>query len=584
MSGNMKKPSAVGGIIYNSAAETGEYLFSVLMTMLSAVGGFFMRVWSSLDRRFGWLRGELLELLKRLGKSLASPYVRYYKAIRMGSNDIRREREKGLFPACAAGFRMLGRVLLGKRGLLVTLCNWALPVISCVFLFNIVSYANSMTYALKLTVNGDFMGYVADETVFTDAEKIVHQRITYLDSNTEMFSFESAYTVEMVGYGSTMTKYQLADKMLESMGEEISFAYGMYIGNSFYGALESRDKVDQTLEELLDVYRKGGEETVKFENEITYEPGLYLTESIVSEDSIIKLITSKKSVASYYTVVEGDSPYGILTELDMTEQELAALNPGFSMETALFVGDKLLINQEEPFLAVSVTRKETYEVATDYDTEYTEDAMHYQGSSTIVRDGEKGTDLVTADVSYINGVEVRRKILTRRTVTEPVNEIISLGTKEIPKNVVVSVPENMPVGQFMWPVGGDGGAISEMMYGYGGYYGHSGIDIVAPYGTPIYAAESGTVILAQWYYGYGNCVMIQHENGMVTVYGHASYLHVYAGQQVTMGQLIADVGSTGQSTGNHCHFEVRVGGMNGAKANPINYLPWHRRAPGCVEY
>ena len=255
------------------------------------------------------------------------------------------------------------------------------------------------------------------------------------------------------------------------------------------------------------------------------------------------------------------------------------------MESSLFVGDKLLINQEEPFLAVSVTRKETYEVATDYDTEYTEDSTHYQGSSTIVQDGVKGTDLVTADVSYINGVETRRKILTRKTVTEPVSEIISLGTKEIPKNVTVSIPENMPVGQYLWPVGGsDGGQISEMMYGYGGYYGHSGIDIVAPYGTPIYAAESGTVILAQWYYGYGNCVMIQHANGMVTVYGHASYLHVYAGQQVTMGQLIADVGSTGQSTGNHCHFEVRIGGMNGAAVNPINYLPWHKRAPWCVEY
>lgn len=590
MLGNMKKPAAAGigefgGLIYKNTSDIGEYLFSVLVAMLSAVGRFFLRIGTRIERRFGWLGGKLLRLLKRLGGALASPFQRYYKAIRMGGNEIRREREKGFIPACAAGARMLGRVLLGKRGLLVTLCNWALPVISCVFLFNIVSYANSMTYALKLTVNGEFMGYVADESVFSDAEKIVQQRITYLESNTEMFSFESGYTVEMVGYGSTMTKYQLADKMLESMGEEISYAYGMYIGNSFYGALESKDRVDKTLEELLDVYREGGEETVQFESQISYEPGLYLTESIVSEDSIIKLITSKKSVASYYTVVEGDSPYGILNDLGMTEEELAALNPGFSLDSSLFVGDKLLINQEEPFLAVSVTRKETYEVATDYDTEYTEDSTHYQGSSTIVQPGVKGTDLVTADVSYINGVETRRKILTRKTVTEPVSEIISLGTKEIPKNVTVSIPENMPVGQFLWPVGGsDGGQISEMMYGYGGYYGHGGIDIVAPYGTPIYAAESGTVILAQWYYGYGNCVMIQHANGMVTVYGHASYLHVYAGQQVTMGQLIADVGSTGQSTGNHCHFEVRLGGMNGEAVNPINYLPWHKRAPWCVEY
>lgn len=189
---------------------------------------------------------------------------------------------------------------------------------------------------------------------------------------------------------------------------------------------------------------------------------------------------------------------------------------------------------------------------------------------------------MTADVSYINGVETRRKVIDRVTVSEPVSEIIALGTKEIPSGITATIPQNRPVGQFIWPVGGsDGGQISEMMYGYGGYYNHGGVDIVAPYGTPIFAAESGTVILAQWYYGYGNCVMIQHDSGIVTVYGHSSYLHVTQGQKVTAGELIADVGSTGQSTANHCHFEVRI---NGVQMNPINYLPWHKRAAWCVEY
>lgn len=574
-----------GGAIYDNVSDLGEYLFSALMVVLAAAGRGIARLFAALDRRFGWLGGKMLEGMKYLGDKIASPINRYSMAFRMGSADIRRARKDGVLPACRAGFQMVGRILFGKRGLAVTLCNWALPIISCVFLFNIVTYANSMTYALRLSVNGDFMGYVSDETVFTDAEKIVHQRITYLDSNTEMFSFDSDYTVEMVGYGSTMTKYQLADKMLESMGAEISYAYGMYIGNSFYGALESKDRVDAALEGLLDEYREGGDETVQFESQISYEPGLYLTESIVSEDSIIRLITSKKSVAAYYTVVDGDSPYGILDKLGMTEEEIAQLNPGFSMDSSLFIGDKILINQEEPFLAVSVTRTETYDERTAFDTTYTEDPTHYEGTSTIVTDGVKGTERVTANVSYINGIETRRKVISRVTIEEPTTQVISMGTKAKPAGVTASIPENMPVGQFLWPVGGsDGGQISEMMYGYGGYYGHSGIDITAPYGTPIYAAESGTVILASWYYGYGNCVMIQHDNGMVTVYGHASYLHVYVGQQVTMGEIIADVGSTGQSTGNHCHFEVRLNGMNGARLNPINYLPWHKRASWCVEY
>lgn len=566
---------------YDRISDAGEYLFTVFMVMLTAVGRALSRLLTAVGRRLKWLGGRLVWLFSKLGRKIAEPFQRYIKAFRMGNSEIRRARERGVLPACAAGFRLLGRILLGKRGFLVTLCNWALPIVSCVFLFSVVSYANSMTYALRLSVNGDFMGYVTDESVFTDAEKIVQQRITYLDSNTEMFSFDSSYEVEMVGYGSTLTKYQLADKMLTSVDAEISFAYGMYIGNSFYGALESKDRVEQTLEELLDVYRKGGDETVEFESKITYEPGLYLTESIVSEDSIIKLITTKKQVASYYTVAEGDSPLGVISKLGMTEEELAKLNPDFSLDSSMYIGDKLLITQEEPFLAVTVTRRETYDEKTDYETEYVDDSTHYQGSSTIIQEGEKGVERVTADVSYVNGVETRRKVLNRVTVSDPVNEIVALGTKQIPSGITATIPQNRPVGQFIWPVGGDGGQISEMMYGYGGYYNHGGIDIVAPYGTPIFAAESGTVILAQWYYGYGNCVMIQHDNGIVTVYGHSSYLHVTKGQRVTAGDLIADVGSTGQSTANHCHFEVRI---NGVQMNPINYLPWHRRASWCVEY
>ncbi len=578
---NLNSNAARGRSLFDVVSRAGEYLLSVLAAMLAAVGGLFSRLYSMFDRQLIWLKEKLLGLLKKIGAWFASPFVRYSKAIRMGKAEIRRAREKGFFPACAAGFRLIGRMLFGKRGALVTLCNWALPVISCVFLFSIVSFANSMTYALKLTVNGDFMGYVTDESVFTDAEKIVHQRITYLDSSTEMFSFESSYEVEMVGYGSTLTKYQLADKILETIDAELTFAYGMYIDSSFYGALVDKESVERTLEQLLEKYRTGGEETVEFESSITFEPGLYLTESVVSDSSIIRLITSKNKVAAYYTVVEGDSPLGILEKLGMTEEELARLNPEFSMDYSLMEGDKFLITQEEPFLAVTITRKEVYEEQVDFETTYQDDPTHYQGSSTIIQDGVPGTQRVTASVSYINGTETRRKVISRVNVTEPVTQIVALGTKELPVGVTAEIPDNMPVGQMLWPVGGDGGMISEMMYGYGGYYNHSGIDIVAPYGTPIFAAENGTVIVAQWYYDYGNCVMIQHDNGIVTLYGHASYIHVSVGQRVTMGDLIADVGSTGRSTGNHCHFEVRI---NDVRMNPINYLPWHQRAPWCVEY
>lgn len=112
-------------------------------------------------------------------------------------------------------------------------------------------------------------------------------------------------------------------------------------------------------------------------------------------------------------------------------------------------------------------------------------------------------------------------------------------------------------------------------YGYRILFGvrdfHTGIDIGASMGTNIVAAESGTVILANygWNGGYGNYIIINHGNGITTRYAHASQLYVSAGQTVSKGQVIAAVGTTGNSTGPHLHFEVRI---NGSHTNPLNYL------------
>ena len=101
--------------------------------------------------------------------------------------------------------------------------------------------------------------------------------------------------------------------------------------------------------------------------------------------------------------------------------------------------------------------------------------------------------------------------------------------------------------------------------------GHTGIDLGMPKGTPIRAALTGTVYLVRYSTtGYGYHVMIDHGGGFVTLYAHCSKLLVAEGQQVQAGDIIAEVGSTGRSTGNHLHFEVRI---NGEKQNPRSYLP-----------
>ena len=108
-------------------------------------------------------------------------------------------------------------------------------------------------------------------------------------------------------------------------------------------------------------------------------------------------------------------------------------------------------------------------------------------------------------------------------------------------------------------------------YGYRWGRTHTGIDIGVPMGTPVKAAASGTVTFAGWKGALGNLVVISHGNGVQTYYGHNSRLVVKAGQKISQGEVVAKAGSTGQSTGPHVHFEVRV---NGSSYNPLGYVSY----------
>ena len=128
----------------------------------------------------------------------------------------------------------------------------------------------------------------------------------------------------------------------------------------------------------------------------------------------------------------------------------------------------------------------------------------------------------------------------------------------------------MPTGTFKWPVSG---TISSY-FGYRNIFGstsyHGGLDIATSYGNAIKASDGGTVTFSGWQGTYGYLVIIDHGNGVKTYYGHNSKLLVSAGDKVYQGQTIARAGSTGRSTGTHCHFEIRI---NGTRVNPLSYLP-----------
>ncbi len=219
-------------------------------------------------------------------------------------------------------------------------------------------------------------------------------------------------------------------------------------------------------------------------------------------------------------------------------------------------------NLSSPYkLTVQNTEQTQYTKAVAYDVAYHDDETVYEGDTKVVTEGIDGEQLVTENKILINGIEKSIRIVDTVTTAEPVTEVIAVGTAERPKTA--------SFGFYIWPAEG------VITSGFGprtgfGSSNHQGIDIAGFSGEDIVAADGGEVILADWYYGYGLLVQIQHDNGDVTYYGHCNELLVSQGERVYQGQVIAHMGQTGVASGVHCHFEIR---QDGTPVDPKTLLP-----------
>ena len=566
-----QKKIHTSNLVFLILSYFGGYVCNVIYISIFAVGKFLLSLLKAFWRTTKSLRRAFVSIMRYMLIFALTPIKRLRIKIRDVKSEIEYERKiNGEKAASKMKLNCAARVFFGKRGIVVTLMNYIAPVVSIFFLFSVVTYAANTYYAVKLTVNGHFIGYIENEQIFSDAQEVLQKRINYVGSDVNI-TLDPSFSLEQIGYSETLTKYQVADLMLQNSGVSLVYAYGFYINDNFYGAVENYHDIQDTLNGLLKAYETGdSSEKVQFVDNISYDKaGLFLEDSIIDSQPLIDIITSTKGVSQYYEVQYGDSHTLIGDTIDMTQAEIEALNPGFT-ESDLHIGDKIKMNATVPFLSVSVTKTLEYDTEVGYETEYIDDSSLYVGTSRVTKEGENGTNHVIADVTYINGQETKRDIKKVTVVTAPVDEEVAIGTKPTPAGSFSN--QSAAYGKFIWPV--EGCYISERIWWNGGYSGHSGIDLAGiSHGQTVYAAASGTVVLSQWYYDYGYCVMIYHEElGLTTLYGHCSDLYVSVGQYVSQGQAIAAAGSTGRSTGVHVHFEVRKGGMNGTILDPELYL------------
>ena len=489
--------------------------------------------------------------------------------------------------------------------------NYAAPIAAFVLLFSVISHFNNLTFALEVNYNGQNIGYIKDESVFEAAEKEVSKRIIYEDTTVKNVQAENlinstevakttteanvlaAYVakigdvkpqlvpegnqvVSMPQYTLSVVKpYQITDqdtltnRIIEAGGNEITQASGLYIEGDFKGATTEPNRVLDIMSSMLDQYETGSSlESIHFINKIEVKDGLYPVESVESTEAFSKMLQGNVSGETYYTVVTGDSPLLITNKTGVPLVELNAMNPDLS--TDFVPGKQLLISRSVPMMKVKVTRRETHTEEIPFKTEYTDNPKLVKGLEQTVKKGVLGSKSVEEDVVYIDGVAISKTIFRETVILEPVSEVVDRGTN-VPKlpsssgsssgssssgssgGTVTLPPANAG---FIWPViGGGHNYVSMPIWGY---FGHTGTDIAAPSGTTVVASMSGTVIKAtQTAGGYGRHIIIQHANGMTTLYGHNSALYVKVGDVVQQGQRIAAVGRTGNASGNHLHFEIR---------------------------
>ncbi len=193
------------------------------------------------------------------------------------------------------------------------------------------------------------------------------------------------------------------------------------------------------------------------------------------------------------------------------------------------------IVQEMPLVHVKIVEEAIVEEKVPFDTTYKDNNSMWSGESRVVTAGVEGLKKVTYRITRVNDEETSKEAISEELLKEPVSCVVERGT----------------VARFTWPVAG-GGTITQYFKGRA----HNGIDIAAAMGTSVLAAESGVVARSAWGGSQGNYIVICHGNYW-TLYLHNSANLVYVGQQVSRGQTIARLGSTGHSTGPHLHFEIR---------------------------
>lgn len=537
-----------------------------------SIGGFFPKfgffsvniarsVLKGLIKAVKFILSDLLSLaaaalggLKWLFMELIAPFRERFNLNKGLTKKVRKAKKEGEEAYKKALAEFWYTYLFGEDGVFYTAFNYILPVLSIAFLVGIIRYGSGLEYGLSVEYNGREIGMITAEADFEEAEREAQQRIYYGD-NDKPIDLSAKYSIRIINENDKVySASQLANEMLAASDHTLSEAYGIYIDGKFVGAVKNKEAVQDALNERILNFRVDGViKDVGYKDDVEYTKGMYLSDSVMTEKAAIELLTSSKEKKSVYIAKRGDTAVSIAEQYNMDLAKLEELNP--EIKSSCRKGMLVNVIETESYLPIQYVREISPVTFLDYETIEVETSSLNAGTRDVISRGQRGEKLSNIEVTYVDGKEYSRKTISSTITKQPVVEKIGIGIyaarPDSPSTVLTGT------GEFGWPV--DGGYISDPFLSD---RNHKGMDIAASTGTEIYAAADGVVVSAGWNSGgYGYFVQLGHVDGYQTVYGHMSTVLVTEGQEVSRGELIGEIGSTGNSTGPHCHFEVRHEGI-----------------------
>ncbi len=375
-------------------------------------------------------------------------------------------------------------------------------------------------------------------------------------------SEETALTGETALTTEAVTTVQLPEFKVMSLASVKT--HQLIVNGQVVANFKTDEEANQVLDQLKAKFSAADATKVKdiyFSEDVNVELGYVDIMNFTAYDTVestLDFIVKGTKEEKKHVVAQGENYWVIAQYYGISPSDLEKANPDIKAET-IQIGQEISLVVPTPIISVVTVEEAAYTDAIAFEVQYEESNSLYKGESKTKVNGVYGERAIVAEVIKENGREIGRKILSENVVSEPQSKVVYKGTK--------NPPPKMGSGALNYP--GSRGVITSEFGVWRSYRRHTGIDIGLSVGSSVKAADGGVVTYSGYSSSYGRYIIIDHGSNMTTLYAHNSSLIVSKGDKVFQGQLIAYSGNTGNSTGPHLHFEVRI---NGVPKNPRNYV------------